>query len=446
MNKKMKILVISAEVWRDDKNGGNVLSNLFRDFDCEFAQIFCNPGKPVNNICNKYYQMTDGMVLRNFLSHKPIGLSFEFSGINEDAGNSDRRKESAELPNKKFYRFFHKHRSRIFYSAKHILWNMSNWKNYRIQKFISDFDPDIIFAPCYGDRFMLRLTRFVGDLTGKKIISYISDDNYTLKQFSLSPLFWLNRFTVRREIRKTLPYYSLMYTMTEEQKIQFARDLNFDLKVLRKSASCTDIPEKQSVNHPIRIVYAGGIYLNRYKTLAKLVDSIKEVNSSQGVKIVLDIYTSNEITNKISNALDDKINSFIHPAVSLSELEQIYKRSDIALHTESFDLKNRLLVRTSFSTKIVDCLSSGCAVMAICDKKQAGYLYLKNNDAAICIDSPDMISVVLKKIVSDSDILLKYSEKARELCDRNHKRENNSLMLKDDFNRIYNECEQSTKQ
>ena len=43
----MKVLVISAEVWRNDKNGGNVLSNIFGDTGYEFAQIYCNPGKSI---------------------------------------------------------------------------------------------------------------------------------------------------------------------------------------------------------------------------------------------------------------------------------------------------------------------------------------------------------------------------------------------------------------
>ena len=98
---------------------------------------------------------------------------------------------------------------------------------------------------------------------------------------------------------------------------------------------------------------------------------IKEINKG-GVKIILDIYTANEITKKINKALNDGVNSFIHAAVSQKELQIIYQNCDIALHVESFDIKNKLLVRMSFSTKIIDCLSSGCAVMAICDEKQGG--------------------------------------------------------------------------
>ena len=64
-----------------------------------------------------------------------------------------------------------------------------------------------------------------------------------------------------------------------------------------------------------------------------------------------------------------------------------YRNSDVAVHVESFDLKNRLTTRLSFSTKIIDCMNSGCAILAIGPNSQAGMAYLKDNNAAICINN-----------------------------------------------------------
>lgn len=428
----MKVLIISAEVWQEKTNGGNVLSNMFRNMDWEFAQIYCNPGMPENKICNKYYQMTDGMVIRNTFSHKPIGKAFEF--VFEE-NESEHENDEIELPNQRFYSFFHKHRLGIFYLAKHLLWNISNWKNENLKNFIDDFSPDIIFAPCYGDKFLLRLTRFIGDYTGKKIISYISDDHYTLKQFSISPIFWMERFVLRNELRKTFPYYSLVYTMTETQKIQCERDLQGNMKILRKAASYRNIQSNKEVNNPIHIVYAGGIYLNRWKTLKILVDVLKEINKD-GIKAILDVYTANEITSEINKALNDGVNSNIHNSVSQSELAQIYQNSDIALHVESFDLKNRLLVRMSFSTKIVDCLSSGCAIMAICDSKQGGFEYLNSENAAICVSDTEEIRQALSRLIEDKHLIVEYANNAKQCCIRNHDVNKIEEMIRCDFENL----------
>lgn len=428
----MKVLIISAEVWQDSTNGGNVLSNIFGGTNFEIAQIYCNPGTPQNKLCTHYYQMTDGMVIRNFLKHKPIGRAFELPSL---SAAQMEEKPSAEQPNKSFYSFFHRHRLGIFFIAKNFLWNTSNWKNDALQKFVTDFDPDVIFAPCYGSEFMLRLTRHIAEMTGKNVISYISDDSYTLKQFRISPLYWLERFSVRRQLRKTFPYYSLVYTMTETQKEQCERDFKANMKILLKPVPFGEIPEKKTVGTPIRLVYAGGIYLNRWKTLAAIADAIRELNCD-GVKIILDIYTGNEVSPEINKKLNDGVHSVIHGSVSQEELCNIYHNSDIALHVESFDLKNRLAVRMSFSTKIVDCLASGCAVMAVCDEKQGGMVYLKENDAAICVTDQEDIDKTLRSLADSPQRIVEYAAKAKQCCIRNHDRAVISQMILDDFNRF----------
>lgn len=424
----MRVLIISQEVWQNGTNGGNVLSNMFSDTSFELAQIYCNSGTPVNNLCKKYYQMTDLMVIHNFLKHKPIGKAFELEESEQKQGTKP------EKPNKKFYAFFRNHRLRIFYTAKMLIWNLSNWKNKGLDDFIKDFSPDIIFAPCYGNTFMLRLTRYVAKLTGKKVISYISDDSYTLKQFDLSPFYWINRFAVRRQLRKTFPYYSLVYTMTENQKRQCEKDFGANMKILLKSAAFGDIPIKETVGNPIRLVYAGGIYLNRWKTLLEVANAVKMLNTD-GVKLRLDIYTANDLPKK-AGGLNDGVNSFVHSPVSQGELKNIYHDSDIALHTESFDLKNRLAVRMSFSTKIVDCLSSGCAVIAICDEKQGGFVYLKENNAAICVSSKSKIYRTLEEIVYNQRIIFDYAENAKKCCLLNHDKKKITNMIITDFGGI----------
>ena len=100
----MKVLVLSAEVWRDDKNGGNVLSNIFEGLDAEFAQVYCNPGEPDNFLCKRYYQMTDGMVVRNILKREKMGKVLTY----EDFPAQRKEKVSSEQENKKVYNFFRK--------------------------------------------------------------------------------------------------------------------------------------------------------------------------------------------------------------------------------------------------------------------------------------------------------------------------------------------------
>lgn len=416
----MKILVISAEVWRNDTNGGNVLSNIFGDTGYEFAQIYCNPGNPSNGLCKHYYQMTDSMMINAILHRGRPGKIINYTDYPCD--EREVAEEQAEQENRSFYDFFRNHRLEIFYVMRSLIWKVAKWDTTELREFIKGYKPDLIFAPCYASHEMLAIDRLAKKLTNVPMISYISDDNYGIKQFRLSPVYWLNRFALRRNMRRTFKMYDMVYTMTEEQKLEYEKALKCKMKILRKSGDFTKVPDKKQVNKPIQMIYAGGIYVGRWKTLAKIVEVIRNVNKD-GVKIVLDIFTGNTLTQKQKTLLHDGVNSIVHKSISLDELKRKYSESDIALHVESFELKYKLLSRISFSTKIIDCLSSGCATMAICWNQHSGYIYLKKHNIAICVDSVNKIQNAIESVVTNPQQIIDYAQKAKSFGLKHHQQD-----------------------
>jgi len=430
----MRILIISQEVWRNDQNGGNVLTNLFRSFEelagqnesMEFAQIYCAEGIPQNQICRHYYQITDHMVVNNVLHRdQTTGREFYTTGDSES--------KCADQPDG--FQTLKKHRLESFLVAKEMAWKLSGWNNDSFRSFITSFNPDVIFAPSYGWLYMQKLTRVVKALTDKPVISYISDDFFSNRQFRFSPIFWMRHFLLRHSIRKTFRCYDLVYTMTEEQKKQCEKAFGANMKVLLKSADFSATPLKQTVNDPIRLVYGGNLYQNRDRTLCRLADAIREINRD-GVRMTLDVYSNSALSKQSEQSLNDTVSTRLHKAVPQAELAEIYRQSDIALHAEGFDLKSRLVVRLSFSTKIIDCLASGCATMAICHPSQSGYRYLKRNDLAICCDSLNQLSAVLRGIQTDPKALFEVQHRAVAFGKANHDESRIARGIYQDFSRI----------
>lgn len=427
----MRVLIISKEAWRNEQNGGNVLTNIFENFSGDYAQIYCTDALPNNSICKSYYQMTDNMMVNNILHNKKVGKEIKYENYPYDTKAYVQKYNSLKKCNLP-----------IVPVLREIVWKIAKWDIDGIKNFVLDFNPDVIFAPCYGSHYMIKLTKIVKSFCDVPVISYISDDFYTNKQFNFSIIYWLNHFILRKHVSDVFKLYDLVYTMTNEQKSQCEKDFHANMKILRKVGNFDKKRLKTKVNNPIRFVYAGGIYLNRWKTLVSLAESIKKINKN-GTKMVLDIYTTNEISPKVLNILNDNKNSFVHKAVSLEELKDIYSNSDIALHVEGFDIKNKMTVRLSFSTKIVDCLDSGCAVMAICDDKQAGFSYLKKNNAALCIDDKKNIYDCLLSIINNPQILIDHQKKAFDLGTLNHSKDIVIQNLKNDFEKVIGKSNES---
>lgn len=416
----LKVLIVSFECWRDDTNGGSVLSNLFEEQDMELAQIYCKPGLPQNRACRRYYRMDDKMALKGCFSRsRAMGEILDYS-----VWPNHSTQKGTE---KKFYDFFRKHDWAVFQIIRETIWWIAPWKNQKLKDFIEQFAPDVIFAPCYANLFMLRLDRWVKQVAKVPMVSYISDDNYSLKQMRFSPFYWIHRFLIRRSIRKTARKYALMYTMTEAQAQELSKELHVDMKILRKCGEpfASDAnADKVEKREQVRFIYAGGTYLGRDEILVEVAQALTRIKKDEGIDCRLDIYTTSPMKSKIKKILNDGQCSFVHEPVTMDVLKKRYAQSDVALHVESFKKKYALQTRLSFSTKIVDCLASGCAILAICPSINAGWQYLKQEDAAVCIDDLDAIYQAVHTLICRKKERESYSQKARCCILRNHNKVN----------------------
>lgn len=416
----MNILIVSYEAWRETNNGGNVLSNIFSAFqDANIAQIYCTGEYPNNSVCQKYFQISDLMLLSEQKGHALIEKDYYLECTEQEKVVENRIKD--KLPNvlKEFTLL-----------AREILWSIAGWRTRELNEFVENFKPDVIFAPCYSYFHISKVALYVKSVCNCPMISYISDDNYSIKQFRFSPSFWINRIITRRWIRRHFAESSLVYTMTEMQKEEYENIFSVPMKVLCKSATFSE-PNK-SIQAPLKLIYGGGLYLNRWKVLCKLASILNLINQSE-VKAELHIYSGTKLKKKQIKKLNDGRSSFLHDAVSFSKLQEKYFESDVAIHVESFDLRNRLITRLSFSTKIIDCMNSGSAILAIGPSSQAGIAYLKENDAAICVEKLRYLNDVIEKIVDNPSFIKTYSEKAKSLGLKNHAKWKIDNQVRQDF-------------
>lgn len=426
-NSKVRILIISGEAWRDESNGGNVLTNIFYPLKdkFEFAQIYTNPAMPNNSICDRYFHISESKVIGSFFKRSTLGEE-----LLKETIEKFRVQDVQSTTNLLFVK---RYIPNVGIFVQNLLWRFSKWKTDELTTFVKEYNPDIIFAPMYYGLFLHRLDRYVANLTGKKIISYVSDDHLSYNHFSFSPAFWLNRLILRHNVIKTAKYYSLLYTMTQEQLMEYQPILKVPMKILTKSGDFNIEPVfKENYQFPIKLIYAGNLIYNRYKTLAKLVKVIRKLNQDQ-LCFQLDIYTQTPITEELKELLHDGRSSFLNGKISTEELKIKYSESDILLHVESFELKQKLLTRISFSTKIVDLLHSRRAVMAICWDQSSPYKYLKREDAAICVSDLSEIDNTLLSIRNNPQLLRIYAEKAWECGLRNHNQTDVNNMIKSDF-------------
>ena len=429
----MKILVLSNEVWNDKINGNNVTSNWFEGLDAEFANIYASPGEPYNKCCNKYFQITDAMMAKSIISGKKAGKRIVIRNTDENA-TSDNSSSAEEEP-KKLYNFLKSISGSFLRFVRELIWLWGRYNKDEMKSFIDGFQPDIIFTERMASVKMLRLEKIVSELTSTPIVAFTGDDEYTLRQINFSPFFWINRFMVRRRLRQMVKKYKIYYTLSQEQLDDYKKRFGCNMKILQKCGSFEDVYKEREIHKPIKLIYAGKFYMNRWKVLGEIASTLKNINKD-GVKAILEIYTGDKPTRNQKKLLDDKINSFIMGRVSQERLKDVYKNSDIALHVEARTKRYALATRLSFSTKIIDCIFSGCAVLAYCRDDQSGWLHLKREDAALCVSNHNELGKTMKQICDTPELIKKYAKMAYDCGKKCHERESIQKMLLNDFGNV----------
>ncbi len=414
----MKVLIIANEEWNDYVYGNGVLTNWFTDFNAEFAEIYTSPGLPINSICKKYFQITDSQMAKSIIGGKKAGkVIVKPSGvINIETAKSNARQKGIYGLLKKISMKLHT----PVMLLNDFIWMCGHYDTNALYKFVQQFNPDIVFCPRYSNPKLMRLEKLVSKMTKAPFIAFTGDDEVSLTKFTMS-LSWLRRWWIHNMFSRHCKIYSHYFMHSKEQAAEYAKEYGLTTSTLFKCGNFSSSFISKKIGNPIRIVYAGRLYCNRWMTLSEIGKALQVINKDD-VKMVLDVYTQDNMTREQKLSLSEDKYIYIKGSVTPSELKEVYKKADIALHVESLDEYYRKITRFSFSTKIIDLMSSSCAIFAICWEHHAGYQYLKDKDAAFCCPDYNSILPMLKVICNNPSLITEYQQKAYECGIKNHNR------------------------
>ena len=408
MTKKIHILIVSPTPWDDNNSFGNSFSNIFGgNPNYEIANIYLQEGAPNTTVCKRFFQISEKtLIKRIFKPSTPIGFeTYNSPGV--------KNQDSNVMKKAKILRW------QILFWIRDAIWGTGKWRSESLDQFIHDFNPDLIVQPIFYEFYVNRIGLYAQRLTGAPMVGYISDDNYTLKQFSLSPFYWIDRLIKRRYVKKTIDSCKLLYVITEQQKSEYEKIFGNKCKVLFKGGDFTQqldyIP-----NQPVRYVYTGNLGSGRWKSLAKLAESIHRGNAN-GQKAFLEIYSGTPLSNKALRALSIDGSSYFKGRVDVSMIPAIQSSADVLVHVEPFSLSERYTARLSCSTKIVDYMAAGRAILGIGWEQSGAIVYLRENSAAAIVSDPNQMDDVVWRLTTDKDYRKSLADKSFMLGMSNHR-------------------------
>lgn len=304
--------------------------------------------------------------------------------------------------------------------AQELLWRTGGWKNEKLDQFLRDFAPDVIFVPGLQRGYIKKILKYIQKRTNAKVVLFHADDYLNVPSIKTSPFVKINNKLKANIVKKSAKKADLNYCISPKQRAEYSYLLNREMKLLYKGADFSEKPiYEPKETDMIKIVYVGSILYGRWRTLAMLSKVIQKINIEKPI-LELQIYSQYEPSEKVKEQMIIEGASEFKGKIPSEQVEEVLKSSDIVLHLESFDEIERLETRLSFSTKIVDCLNSGRCLIAIGWSEAASIDYLIQNDAALVATNEEEISELLNKIVNDRSIVSEYAEKAWKCGRENH--------------------------
>lgn len=412
------LLVITVNAWSDKIASGNTISNHLGGWDkSKVSNLFLRNEEIDNNCCERYFKISEKNIINSFLSKRELGVEVQYSKeINSQSF-------SKILKTSKIKNFLIRIRPAFILLLREILWKVGFLRKSKLDSFLKKNSPDVIYIFCPSLIYGHRILHYCHKITNAKVVVFFGDENYSYKNYW--PLSFIYQFYLRYWIRKTISISSINYAATPELSDYYSCISGKKFKVLYKGISILP-PAPKIYSKPLKIVYAGNLLYNRWRTLSLISNAIEEVSVDKQNEFELSIYSGTPLSKEMDKRLNTKYTSVLG-AVSFNKVKKIMEDADIVLHVEAFDKKNIQKTKYSFSTKITDCIQSGNCVMGVGPSELASINFLKNSKSAIIANTYSEIVSQLQNISLDNKIIndcrIKMYDFSKELFDLDSIRE-----------------------
>lgn len=424
VNRKPRVLVTTVPSW-SSRGGSDTMSSLMKYYGAEnVAALYIRADKSDSLSASKYFHIFENAVLKSIIYRGvKTGVSFQPEDIKIDESTSEMETEKAT------YRKAGKFNRSMLMLFREVIWKLGKWKSPEMVSFLNDFNPEVLFCPIEGYIHFNSINEYIIKKYHPRVVGIIWDDNFTFKQEPYN--FWhqVHRFWLRRSVKRMIKKCDTVFALSPKMKEEVDKEFGIQSELLTKPIFNKGVFQPYEPQTPVRVLYTGKLIIGRDKTIAEVVDAIREVNKD-GQKIVLDIYTNTELTPNMEARINVPGCCNLHAPIPQSEVFKKQAEADVLLFAESLSDKSKT-ARLSFSTKLTDYFSAGKCVWGVGNTDLGPIDYLRTEDAGLVSTDKESILNTLKLISDNKQTISQYAQKAYDCGVNNHNKDKIIMKLYD---------------
>ena len=416
MNRKTYPRVLVSTVGQWSSAGSDTWSMLLSKYDkSKVASLYLRAGKSQSPCCNRYFHIYEERVIKSVLHPRmQTGEAYYFDAAIEKA-----KTDSSDIQQREKERYTKYSQKKNLFTTltREFVWLMGNWKSKEFKQFIDGFDPEVLVFPIESYIHLNRINKYIIKKKHPKVIGFFNDDNFSFKQ-SKKIGNLLHRIWLRRSVKWLVKHCDTVFAVCPKMKRECDKEFGIDSVVLSKPMVCKNEYIPYQPNKPIRLLYAGKLYINRDKTIISIANAIKRINEN-GEKVVMDVFSGSALPSETIRAIECTPASRFRGQIPYTQVLEEMKKSDVLLFVEDLSDKN-LAARLSFSTKITDCFGSGKCTWAVGNSDLGPVEYFREQDAGLISTTEKEIYDTLVRMVDNPCLISEYAKKGYECGQKNH--------------------------
>ena len=290
-----------------------------------------------------------------------------------------------------------------------------------LKVWLHDLKPQAIYS-MLGSFHIMRLCLDVSRELQIPIVPHFTDDWISTIYRKCLGGKYLRKLVIR-SVRAVLDRAPVRFVISDAMGEEYARRYGGHYHTL---VNCLEperfeIKPQPSTNGSVRLLYLGGLGLNRWRSLQMLGTALERLGT-EGVHCELHIYTLPADVAIFAPVLDRPPWIKVVGWVSNHQVPELIAQANVLVHAEAFDKEFREYTRFSISTKIPEYLMSGRCVLGFGPSEVASIKYLKDCGGAVTVgrDDPDLLYSKVSELVRNNELQQQLARTARAFALEHH--------------------------
>lgn len=426
-NELPKVLVVSHNPFSENQNNGKTLLNFFRDWPKEkISQLHFTMENPSYLVCENYYRILDLEVLKRYFR------------LQEKVGSVTDKYENVEINKNKLNKNSFYNLIKVLFQKnipiallfRDFFWNKDYWKTKELEEWLDKQSPDIVFYQSSNCPFSFRIVKWICDERNIPLIMQTTDD-YVTAHFSMDPFFWIHHYKITKWYKWSVKQSNYIIAIGDLMAKEYKARFGGSYKIAMNSVSIDDSFDYENTGN-IKFLFAGNLGLNRWKVIVKIAEALRELET-EGFDAELEIYSLVEPKKNILEKMNLSSKIGFKGSLNQEELKMKVKNSDVLIHVEAFDRKNRNITRLSISTKIPEYMGSKKCIFAVGPNDVASMQYIENNNLGVVLNTlnKSRLKTMLIELINNKALRKTYTENAMKTVEARHNLDQTKTMIRE---------------